>query len=219
MKKGEAFWCQGTISTNAILLNVHGAIINSSGTEVYYYDGSPETRSFDILNDKMDAEFLFALLPVGSYTYKITASDSTGSTKQFTSSFTVASSGVSDLEAKRPNKANLIGFKTTYEEGETIEFAWDSSDSKATHYALYIDKVENGAENVYDYSLHDKTGGVDRVTKTLPVGNYGVRVVAYTSNYWEADRSDWLHAAYDIVYFSVRGKSTVAVTFDANGGE
>ena len=105
----------------------------------------------------------------------------------------------STTDDRIPNKVTLQNFKRTYTADEDVTFTWDESDPKATHFTLIIDKMENGKYVFYTWDQYAESG----VTKRLPVGQYNARIVAYNSNYWEPDGSDWLHADYDYVDFEV----------------
>lgn len=87
LKKGSSFGLRGTISANVKITRVDAYIINSSGKTVQSKYDTPNETSFNIKNGKVNQELKFGSLAEGTYTLKITAKNSAGSTsyeKKFT---------------------------------------------------------------------------------------------------------------------------------------
>ena len=106
----------------------------------------------------------------------------------------------------------ITGLSSTYKTNDTITINW-STGSNTTHcnYWLYY---QNGGEWTYYKKINYASSPVN---ETLGAGKYRAHVVAYNSNYWEADNSDWLHTFSDYVYFTVN-TPTANVSVRLNGG-
>ena len=108
----------------------------------------------------------------------------------------------------RPDLPQITGLKSKYSTSDTITFNWTKIESNVTHYNFYIEAYNGSAYEYYQsiYELKDTSYTVSR----LPEGKYRVMTLAYNSNYWEDDGSDWLHSYYsvdDYVYFTVSSHS------------
>lgn len=70
---GDGFGVEGVISSNYKLSQVKVQVINSSGKTVLGQTVKPKTWNYDLI--KIDSKIKFGTLPLGTYTYKITAKD------------------------------------------------------------------------------------------------------------------------------------------------
>ena len=78
----------GTINSNYNITNVTARINNSSGGAVYTATASPNARTYNM--NAMNNQLMFSQLPVGSYTFVVTATDASGTTRTLRNpSFTV----------------------------------------------------------------------------------------------------------------------------------
>lgn len=87
---GAAFPVEGIVSSNYELSNVKVSVVNSSGNTMSGCDESvnPSGKSYDL--NKLDDDVKVSKLPKGSYTYKVTAKDSSKTEKTLVkSSFSV----------------------------------------------------------------------------------------------------------------------------------
>lgn len=85
---GNSFGLRGTITANAKITRVDAYIINSSGKTVQSKYDTPNSTSFNIKNGKINQGLKFGKLAKGTYTLKITAKNSAGTTT-YTKKFTV----------------------------------------------------------------------------------------------------------------------------------
>lgn len=120
------------------------------------------------------------------------------------------------LNTVRPDKPVLNVSDGPFVENQNITFSWSQNDSKVTHYCLYFDVYDDNAGKYvgYDSSLRYVT---PNIYKSFPVGKYLVRLLAYNSNHWEPDHSDWLHNTSETFYFTVNedtlpGKPSLSIT-------
>lgn len=99
---GQAFSVTGVVSSNYNISKVVIGAYTSSGTKGFEYTAKPGTKSYDISN--VDYLLTFSKLNSGTYTYKITATDSKQSdVVLLQKTFTVSSAGNSASELKKVN--------------------------------------------------------------------------------------------------------------------
>ena len=90
---GEGFSVTGIISSNYNITRIVIGAYKADGTKGFEYIATPNAKSFDI--NSVDYSLPFSRLAAGSYTYKITASDTESSkVVLLNKSFTVGSSSV-----------------------------------------------------------------------------------------------------------------------------
>ena len=90
---GEGFSVTGIISSNYNITKIVIGAYKANGTKGFEYIATPNAKSFDI--NSVDYSLPFSRLAAGSYTYKITASDTESSNVVLLNkSFTVGSSSV-----------------------------------------------------------------------------------------------------------------------------
>lgn len=82
IKKGSAWTCKGTVSSNYILKEVRGTIYESDGLTVKYRKSAyPNSNTYVLQNGEIDKALLFNKLQAGVYYYTIVATDASGTTK------------------------------------------------------------------------------------------------------------------------------------------
>ena len=90
---GEGFSVTGIVSSNYNITRIVIGAYKANGTKGFEYIATPNAKSFDI--NSVDYSLPFSRLAAGSYTYKITASDTESSNVVLLNkSFTVGSSSV-----------------------------------------------------------------------------------------------------------------------------
>lgn len=77
---------KGEVKSYTILVNVTGIVKDSTGTEWFKISCSPNTKTFDIQKSAINSGIRFKELPRGTYTLKISATNSAGlsDSKSFT---------------------------------------------------------------------------------------------------------------------------------------
>ena len=103
-KQGKGFAVRGIVNSNYRITSVSVGVYNSSGKAVIYKKVNPNTWSYDI--SKIDYQLKFGTIPVGTFTYKITATDEKSSEVLVDSKFTVT--GTSKLRIKSFNYPKKI---------------------------------------------------------------------------------------------------------------
>lgn len=89
LEEKNSYPLRGTITSNYNITSVTGSIIDSSGQTVMSYTQNPNTTSFNIRGSAVDMNLKFGTLSPGTYTLKFTAKNSTGTTENWSQSFTV----------------------------------------------------------------------------------------------------------------------------------
>ncbi len=79
LKPGQSFTVKGEILSINTLTNVTAAVLNESGTAVLSRSVAPNANRYDL--SKLDADLKFNTLADGIYTYRVMATDSTGTTQ------------------------------------------------------------------------------------------------------------------------------------------
>lgn len=91
LPQGKPFYFRGSITSNYAVKKATVSILNTNGGTVQTKTVYPNKKSVDILADGLD-DLKFGKLAPGAYTLTLSASDAAGSSKQWSSSFTIAGS-------------------------------------------------------------------------------------------------------------------------------
>ncbi|MBR4909701.1 MAG: hypothetical protein IKZ47_00055 [Clostridia bacterium] len=124
----------------------------------------------------------------------------------YTGETTFLSSCEECLNTVRPEKPTLNISSGPYYENKNITFSWQENNTNLTHYCLYFDIYDEDTKKYVNYDYTQIYVKPD-IVKSFPIGKYKARLLAYNSNYWEADDSDWLHVSAEYVYFTVVSNS------------
>ncbi|MDD6190320.1 MAG: phage tail tip lysozyme [Firmicutes bacterium] len=89
VKKGKGFSAGGMIFSNYTITSASASIVNSSGKAVYSKTAKPNTHYKNISD--FDENMKFSALSAGTYSYNISAKDSSGKTVSVSHKFTVSS--------------------------------------------------------------------------------------------------------------------------------
>lgn len=85
--QGAYFDCKGTVTSNYNITNVTGKITSSDGkTALYTKAVKPDAKSYSLYGNSIDTALLFNKLTVGTYYYKVTATDASGKTIELVNS-------------------------------------------------------------------------------------------------------------------------------------
>ncbi len=106
-----------------------------------------------------------------------------------------------------PKKPSLLNIKEKYEAGESITFSWNNVD-KANRYDFWLYKKNGNNWDVYEHTMRIEKG----FSRTLPIGQYKCKLLAYNNGKWNADYSDYIYTESDPYYFSVNVKSVKITT-------
>ena len=91
IQKGKSFSIRGTVKSNTKLTSVSVGVYNAKGTQVIGKSVSPNTLSYDLKN--FDESVKFGNLSEGIYQYKVTATNTAGSTVLLNQIFAVLATG------------------------------------------------------------------------------------------------------------------------------
>lgn len=117
LKKGASFTLRGIIDSNYLISNVTVEVLDSKGKAVITQSAKPGSWIYDI-HDYMDYQIKFGTLPVGVYTYRITATDEKKTEVLHESTFKVTKSGKDEVITEEPDTGNETG---TGDDGKTDE--------------------------------------------------------------------------------------------------
>ncbi len=104
LKLGKSFSVRGIINSNYRITKVKVGVYNASGKAVISKKVTPNSWSYDLAN--IDRDLKFGTIPVGTFTYKIKATDEKSSEVLVNAEFTVT--GTSKLRIKSYNYPKKI---------------------------------------------------------------------------------------------------------------
>lgn len=175
--QGNAWTCDGTVSSNYNIKYVNGYIITNTGkkdkwndeTKVYSsFNSNIGAKTYNLKNSKTDRELLFDKLSPGNYYYIITARDTTDAPLQVVQNFTVVE--------KQPTNNQPVGVVDSVvcdTSGKIHVQGWAyDPDSKAT--ALDIHVYVGGPAGQGGVYSGKTTANLERtdVNKVYNCGNY-----------------------------------------------
>ena len=106
LTKGQAYYVSGNITSNYKITSVTVGIYRSSGSGVYVKSASPNATSYNI--SKLDSYMKFGSLAVGSYVFKVTATDAYPNTKTLVNhSFSVVNPSSTTKRSKSAYNATI----------------------------------------------------------------------------------------------------------------
>lgn len=80
IRRGRAWTCTGTIKSDVALSSVTGQILNSQGRAVYSYTKRATKKTYRMAGSVIDSHLYFNRLRAGTYYYRISATNSAGTT-------------------------------------------------------------------------------------------------------------------------------------------
>ena len=142
INQGSAYGLRGSVTSNYNITKVLGYIINSSGNTVMTSEDYPNSTSMDIRYAHLNNDLIFNNLSAGSYTMKVVATDTSGKTKEWSTSFTVngASSTVKTGVINIPASWDNLSIRT----GPGTSYQIIGSMNQGDRCTVYTDKTSNG---------------------------------------------------------------------------
>lgn len=146
--QGSAYGLRGSVTSNYNVTKVLGYVINSSGNTVLSSEDYPNSTTMDIRYAHLNNDLIFNNLSAGSFTMKVVATDSSGKTKEWSTTFTVNSksenikTGVVNIPSNWDNLSIRTGPGTNYQiigsmnQGEKCTVYTDKT-SKGWYYIEY----------------------------------------------------------------------------------
>ena len=133
-KQGTGISVYGTISCSKTLTKVTAGVYNASGSLVTGKSVAPKTTVYNL--SALDSSVKFSALSPGSYTYKVTATTSSGTYTLLKSSFKVTAA------VSKP--AQVTGLKTSKAAQNQLTIVWNKV-SGATGYEVYYCRTFDGS--------------------------------------------------------------------------
>ena len=189
---GDGYSVTGVITSNYNITRVVIGAYKSDGTKGFEYIATPNAKSFDV-ND-VDYSLTFSKLGAGSYTYKITASDTQGSNVVLLSkNFTVGTVAASTLKITNANYPTSLdvgdGYSVTgvitsnYNITKVVIGAYKSDGTKGFEY-IATPNAKSFDVNDVDYSLtFSKLGSGSYTYKIMASDTQSSNVVLLSKNF------------------------------------
>ena len=233
LTQGEGFSVTGVVSSNYSISKVVIGAYNSNGTKGFEYTATPNAKSFDI--SSVDYSLTFSKLAAGTYTYKITASDTAVSNvvlleKSFTVTGAASSSTLKITNANYPTTLTQgEGFSVTgvvssnYSISKVVIGAYNSNGTKGFEYTAnpgttsydisavdYLLTFSKLAAGTYTYKItasDSKSSNIVLLNKSFSVTSNGSASSGLKKVNWDV---------VDISYWnSINSWSRMAANFDA----
>ena len=217
LEVGEGYSVTGVITSNYNITRVVIGAYKSNGTKGFEYVANPNAKSFDV-ND-VDYNLTFSRLSAGSYTYKITASDTQSSNVVLLSkTFTVGTASSSTLKITNANYPTTLevgeGYSVTgvitsnYNITKVVIGAYKSNGAKGFEYVatpgtksynlsnvdylLTFSKLESGTYTYKIVASDSETSNIVLLNKSFTVmGNTGGNIDLREVNWDVIDISYW----------------------------
>ena len=228
--QGNGLDVTGKVASNYNITNVTAKLLNSSSAAVYTGTATPNSTSYEMSG--MNYALMFSKLTAGSYTYNVTASDSSNTSKTLVNTaFTVTGSGT-----QTPSYITLNGWLRLYTSPTSSKAGRDVSmptvsgftDSKGNTYTFTNKNYWWAYENPYGSSSNFINpyayNRIKTLTGKVPVVNKGSKG-EYTDengNYWMAVGPNVVNPSHqsntDITDVEMYGKGKLDVVVkDASG--
>lgn len=176
--KGSTFSAYGEITSNYDILRVEISVTNSSGKTAFSYIGNPGEKTYDIHN--VDYLLTFSKLDLGTYTYKITATDTQSS------NVVLLSKQFKVVSTLTPTKLKLTDatYPESFAQGKTFSvYGTVTSDYKITSVTCSVytsggtlQFTKTAYPDTYSYSVHNIDSYM--TFSKLAAGSYVYKITA-----------------------------------------
>lgn len=218
LSQGSRYSLKGTIKSNYNITSIRGEIISDNGDAVFSYTQKPNSKSFSILNSKLDANLKFNELSPGTYYLKYTAEDASGKQESWTSgAFKVVGKNADSTLKITPSAypTGTLSQGSRYSLKGTVKSNYNITSVKGE---IISDSGEvafsyKQSPNSKSFSILNSKLDANMKFNELTPGTYYLR---YTAEDECGKQETWTSGK-----FAVQGnvsERTYTITFDANGG-
>ena len=194
IKQGDGYGLRGTVTSNYNITEVRGYVINPSGNTVLSSADYPSSTSMDIRYAHLNNDLIFNNLPAGSYTMKVTATDTSGKQVQISKDFNVTA-----VEEKKPDSnlsINLTSYPSSINQGSAYGLRGSvTSNYNITEVRGYVinssgNTVLSSADYPNSTSMDIRYANLnnDLIFNNLSAGSYTMKVTATDSS---GNRKEW----------------------------
>ncbi len=221
LKQGSRYSLKGTITSNYNITLVKAEILSSEGNVVFSYTQKPNTKSFSLLNSKLDANMKFNELSPGKYYLTYTAEDASGrpeGKKAWSSEFTIAG------EEKTPSTLKIVA--DSYPSGAIKEGSrYSLKGTISSNYSIVSVKgeiVDSNGSVMFSYTQRPNTKSFSILNSKLDANmkfnelSPGEYCLKYTAEDESGEQKTWSSGSFTVQ--GTKAERTYTVTFDANGG-
>lgn len=221
LKQGSRYSLKGTIASNYNITSVKVEILNSEGNVVFSYTQRPNSKSFSLLNSKLDANMKFNELSPGKYYLTYTAEDASGrpeGKKAWSSEFTIAG------EEKTPSTLKIVA--DSYPSGAIKEGSrYSLKGTISSNYSIVSVKgeiVDSNGSVMFSYTQRPNTKSFSILNSKLDANmkfnelSPGEYCLKYTAEDESGEQKTWSSGSFTVQ--GTKAERTYTVTFDANGG-
>lgn len=232
--KGNSYTIKGTIKSNYSITKVAVYILNSSGSTVYSGSATPNAKSYSLSN--LASKLKFAKLSTGTYTYKVTATDSKTSKTLVKKSFTVVAASTLKISSynypskitkgnsysiygtvKSNYKITKVTVKVINSSGKTVLSASATPNAKSYSIKKLDAKIKFGtlASGKYTYKV---TATDTQKSKTLVSKTFNVTTIKISSyNYPSSITKGKSFSIYGMVKSSYKIKKVKVSVINSSG--
>ncbi len=177
---GDAYSCKGEITSNYVITNVTGQILKDDGTTaVYTKTVDPKGKIYNLYKSKIDEAMLFNKLALGTYYYRVTATDKSGAKLSLIDAkFTVVKpAGLTDAQLKKQikdthNKAKKLAKRKSF-------FGYCGT---YVYYELIARKIWTGKNNKYEKQWNGNQWYSKLANKKYTKSSGGYKVTKYSGD-------------------------------------
>lgn len=177
LRKGSSYGLRGTVSSNYNIKSVSGSVTNSSGNTVLSSYDAPNAKSMNVKNSALNGRLAFNKLATGTYTMKVVATDTSGKTVSWSTSFRIYTSNLSINMTRSPTSIkyrNSFGLRGNVNSNEKITLVSGSViNSSGITVLSSTDRPNTTSMDVRTANLNDKLA-----FNQLSRGSYTLKVVA-----------------------------------------
>ena len=181
IKAGKGFGVGGVIESNYKITSVNVSILNSSGQAMVSQSANPNSWNYNL--NKLDSKVKFGILPVGSYKYRVSASDEKKTATLLDVSFKVVGKKAAK-KAKSKLKIKSYNVPTNLAEGNPFVLKGKiTSNKKIKKVTIQVLDSSGAIKLSASKKNKKKSFNIKKITAKikfgrLPKGTYTYKVIA-----------------------------------------